>query len=85
MWNWLLPFRYRFWVVSDLADDTLTVIRSRLNPQRTILWCCLLDGPFDSTDETARSLAFWSRQIWPECFEDYDYDDCETEDEEELD
>ena len=57
----LLPLRMRYWVVQHSAFGGILVIRQRFHPSHTE-GVVALDGPFDTTDDAARSLAFWIRQ-----------------------
>lgn len=83
MWNFLRPWRYRFWVVCEARWDQLTVIRARTNPARfRFPWWYLVAGPFDSNEDAANSLAFWTLQL---CLLDDGYESYVEQDEEEGD
>ena len=60
------PFRLRFWVVYDNLRREHVVIRKRFRPRSEYVYtswgCMLIDGPFDTNEDAARSLAFWVRQ-----------------------
>lgn len=60
------PFRLRYWLVYHNSYDGLLVVRQRRYPGNEAYssrcGMITLDGPFDSTDEAARSLAFWILQ-----------------------
>jgi hypothetical protein len=62
----LVPFRYRYWVVEAYYGNEWRVLRTRRNPTHLFGdWYGkgpLIDGPFDSQEEAAHSLAFWPRQ-----------------------
>lgn len=63
--SWLkLPFRYRYWVVLDHYDQKVLVLRRRIGPA-FMFGHLLIDGPFDSTEDSVRSMAFWRRQYEP--------------------
>jgi len=73
-----LPFRYRYWLVYDRSLDMLYVMRGRLNPmwrQTTMPLAHLLDGPFDSNEDTVRALEFWSRVLWSDVRIERELDD----------
>lgn len=55
------PFRYKYWVVWDYILHKSYVKRAR----STFFFdfsTILLDGPFDSQEDAARSLHFWKHQ-----------------------
>jgi hypothetical protein len=60
------PFRLKFWVVFHNGMQKMVVIKQRLAPWTektyTTMGVVLLDGPFDSDEDAARSLGFWQRQ-----------------------
>jgi hypothetical protein len=58
MLNWL-PFRYRYWIIQDIWTEVLYVVSSRTNPTWNTTYANLVDGPFDSNDETVRAMTFW--------------------------
>lgn len=63
MFNFL-PWRYKFWVVCEAEWDLLTVVRARVNPvQEHFPDWYLVAGPFDSNEDAARALAFWTLQM----------------------
>ncbi len=62
----LNPFRFRYWLDEDVYRGVLRVRRSRwsnpnLAESKTAEYA-LTDGPFDSSEDAARSLQFWVRQ-----------------------
>lgn len=77
LWNFVRPWRYKYWIVVEHAFCVITVWRSRVHPVMDEKGWYLLDGPFDTTDETAQRLAFWEHVL----FSEFDDEDCDVESE----
>lgn len=64
-------FAYRYWLVE--SENEYRIIRGRLNPTWFNGEFTLTDGPFDTQEDAARSMAFWLANDG--------YKDTETDDE----
>ena len=58
------PFRLRYWLVFHNGHRRLMVIRQRFAPTAdswlASIGLIAIDGPFDTNEDAAQSLAFWS-------------------------
>lgn len=64
LWNFVRPWRFKYWLVCDHDLAMLMIHRARFNPAFGNPCWYLVDGPFNTTDEAARKLTFFGNLMF---------------------